>query len=206
MRATLVVAALALVVGAVGQTKADTINFSSYAGQNVSSIDGVTFSLIGGPGPGGTPYVQSFFVGAGLTNSPDGLYPTSEILDFHFSTPVSNVSGTFDNEGTSSSGDGASYYQAFNSQGGLLETGSLPGDYPPYSAPSFVLSASGISDLQFNNNSGGTESWIFGVDSISFTPEAVATPEPASLTMLGTGLLAFGGFRLHRWRRKTSMT
>jgi hypothetical protein len=31
-----------------------------------------------------------------------------------------------------------------------------------------------------------------------------ATPEPASLTLLGTALVAFGGFHLRRWRRKPS--
>ena len=33
-----------------------------------------------------------------------------------------------------------------------------------------------------------------------------ATPEPATLTMLGTGLLALGGFYVRRWRRKPSTT
>jgi hypothetical protein len=32
------------------------------------------------------------------------------------------------------------------------------------------------------------------------------TPEPATLTMLGTGLLAFGGFQIRRWRRRPSAT
>jgi hypothetical protein len=32
------------------------------------------------------------------------------------------------------------------------------------------------------------------------------TPEPASLTLLCTGLAAFGGFRLRRWRRKPFTT
>jgi hypothetical protein len=31
-----------------------------------------------------------------------------------------------------------------------------------------------------------------------------ATPEPASLTLLGTALAAFGGFQIRRWRRKPS--
>jgi PEP-CTERM motif len=38
---------------------------------------------------------------------------------------------------------------------------------------------------------------------ITYTPQ-VSTPEPAALTLLGTGLLALGGFGLRRWRRKPS--
>jgi hypothetical protein len=34
----------------------------------------------------------------------------------------------------------------------------------------------------------------------------VGTPEPASLTLLGTALAAFGGFHLRRWRCKPSTT
>lgn len=34
--------------------------------------------------------------------------------------------------------------------------------------------------------------------------ELVGTPEPASLTMLGTGLLAFGGLGLRRWSREAT--
>ena len=40
----------------------------------------------------------------------------------------------------------------------------------------------------------------------SFSLQGVATPEPASLTLLSTALVAFGGIHLRRWRRKPSTT
>jgi hypothetical protein len=43
----------------------------------------------------------------------------------------------------------------------------------------------------------------FGIDGITFfSPATTSTPEPASLTLLGTAFAAFGGFHLRRWRRK----
>jgi len=42
---------------------------------------------------------------------------------------------------------------------------------------------------------------VYGPISFTFEPPASPTPEPASLTLLCTGLLAFGGFGLSRRRR-----
>jgi hypothetical protein len=44
-----------------------------------------------------------------------------------------------------------------------------------------------------------------GIDGIAFLP-ATSTPEPGTLTLIASGLVAFGGFHLRRWRRKPSTT
>ena len=137
----LILSALALLLG-VGPAHADSIfvDFSSYAdGTPLSSVNGITLTLIGGPGPTGVP-LTGF---GGVTNSTTGAYPTTNILDFAFATPVSNLSFTFDNLGGGDPGQrGDSFFKAFDSNGILLETGSLN----DASQTPFSLTSSGIRD------------------------------------------------------------
>ncbi len=58
----------------------------------------------------------------------------------------------------------------------------------------------GIKSLVLNNNTGspsGSNSWLFGVDSVTFSS---SVPEPASLALVGVGLVGLG---LVRRRRKS---
>ena len=194
---TLVMAALALLLG-VGPAHADSIfvDFSSYAdGTPIASVNGITLTLIGGPGPTGTPVTNY----GGVTNSTTGSYPTTNVLDFTFASPVSNVSFTFDNLGDGFvGGRGDSFFQAFDSNGKLLESGSLNGA----SQTAFSLASSGIHDIKFDNHTGGEDSWIFAVNSIQAT-STVQTPEPSSLALLGLGVAGAAGYR---WRRKLPAT
>lgn len=176
-RGYLILAALLLSLCTAGQVQASiTINFDSYAtGTALTSLDGITFSLVGGPDSSGPPLIG--FDSAeprGLSNSTNPDYPTANILDFAFSSPVSSVSFGFNNYGD----NGATFYQAFDSTGTLLETGPL---YTYSSGEITTLSASCISDLQFNNGTGGASSWYFAVTSIEYTPwPPPPSPPPSS--------------------------
>ena len=173
-----------LVISTVAQA-AVTIDFGNYPYQNLSSLDGVTFSLAGGQDPSGTPVVNVFGNPNGLSNSSTGEYPTAENLDFRFSAPASGISFEFDNEGYSEFGRGASFFAAYDGAD-LVSTGFLGfTNYGTVSVPGHNISL-----LEFDNGTSGRNSWLFGVDSLTFTSGAI--PEPASLTLLGVGLAGLG--------------
>ena len=193
-RASLTLAALVLLVASGGLATADTINFSSYAtGTAITNLDGITFSLIGGPDSSGPPLIgYDDAQPTGLTNSTNPDYPTANILDFKFSGPVSGVSFTFNDYGSDPYGSG-SYYQAF-AGATLLEQGNVTGSD---GSTVFTLTASGITDLQFANGTGGSNSWYFAVPMITFT--AASVPEPATFTMFGIGIVGVAGYQ---WRQR----
>jgi hypothetical protein len=189
--------ALALFLAGAGQATAGDINidFGTYsAGTPISSLDGITFTTYGGPGPGGTPVIGIDFPG-GLSNSVTGNYPSSQILDFAFSTPVSNVSFFMDNYGDN---PGATY-SAYGPGMTLLETGSTESSSE---GAAFTLSASGITDLQWNNFYGGFgESWEFVIMTFSAT---TSVPEPSTVTLMGLGVAGVAAFALRRRKLATA--
>jgi hypothetical protein len=75
---------------------------------------------------------------------------------------------------------------------------SAIGSLGQYAVGSFTADGTGSEVITFTGNRGGF------LNGFQLRDDVVSTPEPASLTLLGTGLLAFGGFRLRRWRRKPS--
>lgn len=102
------------------------------------------------------------------------------------------MSFVFDNVGYNK----YSFYEAFGAGGVLLETGALGTD----EGASVTLTASGITEIQFNNGEPATNSWWFKVDSIEFTPNGpVATPEPSTIVSAAiAGLMGIG----YTWRRR----
>jgi len=169
------------------------INFDNYAiGTKITSLQGVTFSLIGGPGVLGAPVIDGWGDN-GLSNTTGGTYPTSEILNIQFGGVASNISFTFDNYGTNN----GSFYTAYNAAGHVVSTGSVQN--LEGGASSLVnITGSGITDLQFNNNANGSTSWLFDVGSLQANVSTV--PEPGTLALMGIASLGLGLMR----RRKSS--
>lgn len=180
-----------------------SIDFNTFAyNAPVTTVGNVTFSLVGGPTAPGAPTVtnsvySTFVSHKLLTNTTDGgPYPTANQLVATFNGTANGVSFSFWNAGYSSSGRGNSTYSAYSSNGALLESGSLLSS--AYALTDFSLSASNIHRLVFDNGTGGTSSWWFGLGSLSAT-NVKAVPEPSDLGMLGLGLGMIGFLA---WRRR----
>jgi hypothetical protein len=190
-----ILAGAAIAAASATGASALSINFGSLSAGPLSSYDGVTFSLSGGPDSGdGIPDVGYGFYDyptLSLNNSvnsdtgSNSGYPTGSTLTLSFSHPEGDLRFTFNNFG----GGNGSYYDAYG-PGGLVSSGSL--SFVNNFATVYVA-GSGITSLVIDNNTGGNSDWIVGVG-------AIATPEPSTWAMMGLGFagLAFAGYRSRR--------
>ena len=147
-------------------------------GTSVASIPGATIQLQYSDGATGTAAIGW---GYGISNSPTGEYPTSEYLDFLFTSPASDISFTFNNFG----GGSGSFYNVYEGSSTVADSGSLDNETFDSDFGTATLSDSGVTELQLSNN----------------TIDMTATPEPGTLAMLGSGVLALCGFARRKFAK-----
>jgi PEP-CTERM motif len=180
MRVPVVLAALAISLAAASTSFATTVDFESLpAGSNFFGAPEQTFTLSGATFSGGV-ILTNESGGVDLTN----VYATASVgqglgytnpLTIAFASPVSNFSVIVTNNiaGTFSAQDnlGTTVTNA-------LSTGSFA---------LFSLLDSGITSVTIaSTGSGGFD---FAIDNVSFTPTASSVPEPATLALLGSGIV-----------------
>jgi hypothetical protein len=178
----------ALLVGAQ-RARADVINFEGLASgtvvTNQYAAQGVTFSG-----------AQILTAGVSLNSSFPPQSGSNVVFDFSNGIITVTSANGWSSAGGYITGNTAITLDAFDSSNNLLGSVSTPGaNYIGNNnnlSPNIFLNLSfaNIAYVEFHDHGNS-----FTLDDFTFTS---ATPEPASLTMLGIGLFGMGGYALRR--------
>jgi hypothetical protein len=177
-------------------------NYLSGFGISVSGISPGAVPLVIGQGPL-YGFVASSAPNVLTLGAPGGNF-SSWSYTLNFATPLSEFDFTRVEEFalTQSGFEGpqwtASAYDANNNllatagEGYQVAFGTIP-------AATYSLTGTDIASVTISSSTFGHQSpWLDDF----VLHESSATPEPATLTLLGTGLTVFGGLGLRRWRKK----
>lgn len=212
MRRVLLVVCLAVfaALAAPSLIKADTVNFdnvtapccffnstySPFVAPNITFTNGVVQSNVGWDN---------------LATTAPNLYATSDFFTLANGTllPSTVITGTFTN-GTGSNlsldiinGNGASLFTVnlYDALNNLIDSATigLTGFGPPSGTNVGTVSFADSGISYFTVTSGQASGEVdYAIDTVNFTSTPTATPEPASLALLGTGLLGLIGIKRSR--------
>jgi hypothetical protein len=202
-RATLMMAALALLFGGVGQAKADTITFGNLNSNPLtgSHTEGAfTYQVVSGSqwavvNNKGNP-------ASALTEGVSVVPNVGDTINFFLTGGGKFTFDSFDFASFVTAGSQGDTLNFIGQVGGvktqqLLGIGSFSTTFqtksPGFSAP--------IDTLSLVIASVGNHSIV--IDNLVLTPTTIATPEPASLTLLGVGAVGLLGYGWRK-RRRTS--
>jgi hypothetical protein len=116
---------------------------------------------------------------------------SGESYTLYFSIPLSSLS--FDLAGATASNLFAIWSAtAFNSSNAALSGANGGGGGQSFSVQHYTLGGGNIDHVTFSSNCFGACGEQLAIDDLS-APEITQTPEPASLVLLGSGLLSLGG-------------
>ena len=205
-RFLLSLAALALLLGEVGQVKADIITFDDQGLTGPSTFAATTQQNISVTSPGGVGV--SLTGGTILTNATNlpadetSLYGTAGFADTTYTNPITITFNQSVHNFIANLYNGSTITAVFRVSDGLGDTADFTLPNNLNGGTSMVdFAAVGttvtITQLTPDPNAGG---WDFFVDNLQFNvPLPVSVPEPSSLTLFGIGAIGLAGYV---WRRR----